>query len=81
MAKELKVYKGEEVVETVEVGENGSARATIPNLEPGTEYAKGTFTVTFANESGESDKVDVPGFTTQEAEDNSEDGEETEPEA
>ena len=67
MAKELKVYKGEEVVQSVEVGENGSAKATISGLDAGTEYPKGTFQVTFSNEAGESDKVDVPAFTTNQA--------------
>lgn len=71
MAKELKVYKGEEVVQSVEVGENGSAKATISGLDAGTEYPKGTFQVSFSNESGESDKVDVPVFTTEQAEEDS----------
>ena len=63
MAKELKVYKGEEVVATSEVTE-ARATATIPNLTASTEYPKGTFQVSFSNEAGESDKVDVPAFTT-----------------
>ena len=71
MVKELKVYKGEEVVQSVEVGENGSAKATISGLDAGTEYPKGTFQVSFSNESGESDKVDVPAFTTEQDEENS----------
>lgn len=66
MAKELKVYKGEEVVATAEVTESG-ATATIPNLTASTEYPKGTFQVSFSNEAGESDKVDVPAFTTNKA--------------
>lgn len=68
MAKVLNVYKGEEVVQYTEVGEDGSAKATISGLDAGTEYPKGTFQVTFTNESGESDKVDVPAFTTEQAE-------------
>lgn len=71
MVKELKVYKGEEVVQSVEVGENGSAKATISGLDAVTEYPKGTFQVSFSNESGESDKVDVPAFTTEQSEENS----------
>lgn len=71
MAKELKVYKGEEVVQSVEVGENGSAKATISGLDAGTEYPKGTFQVSFSNETGESDKVDVPAFTTVQAKEDS----------
>lgn len=66
MAKELKVYKGEEVVATAEVTES-RATATIPNLTASTEYPKGTFQVSFSNEAGESDKVDVPAFTTNQA--------------
>ncbi|AVP40323.1 major tail protein [Staphylococcus phage phiSA_BS1] len=67
MAKVLNVYKGEEVVQYTEVGENGSAKATISGLDAGTEYPKGTFQVTFSNEAGESAKVDVPTFTTNQA--------------
>lgn len=63
MAKELKVYEGEEVVATAEVTEGG-ATATIPNLTASTEYPKGTYKVAFSNETGESAKVDVPEFTT-----------------
>lgn len=67
MAKVLNVYKGEEVVQYTEVGEDGSAKATISGLDAGTEYPKGTFQVSFSNEAGESDKVDVPAFTTNKA--------------
>lgn len=74
MAKTLKVYKGNEEIESVEVGQNGSATATIPNLEPGTDYPKGTYQVSFANSSGESDKVDVPAFKTTESEEEPEPG-------
>lgn len=63
MAKELKVYKGEEVVATAEVTESG-ATATIPNLTASTEYPEGTYKVAFSNETGESARVDVPAFTT-----------------
>lgn len=68
MAKVFNVYKGEEVVQYTEVGEDGSAKATISGLDAGTEYPKGTFQVSFSNDSGESDKVDVPAFTTEQAE-------------
>ncbi|UGL60603.1 tail protein [Staphylococcus phage vB_SurM-PSU4] len=67
MAKVFNVYKGEEVVQYTEVGEDGSAKATISGLDAGTEYPEGTFQVSFTNESGESDKVDVPAFTTEQA--------------
>lgn len=67
MAKVLKVYKGKEVVQSVEAGKDGSAKATISGLTAGTEYPKGTFQVSFSNEAGESDKVDVPAFTTNQA--------------
>lgn len=79
MAKVLNVYKGEEVVQYTEVGEDGSAKATISGLDAGTEYPKGTFQVSFSNESGESDKVDVPAFTTEQDEqpEESEDTEES----
>jgi len=75
MAKVFNVYKGEEVVQYTEVGEDGSAKATISGLDAGTEYPEGTFQVSFSNESGESAKVDVPTFTTEQAEQPEESGE------
>lgn len=65
MAKTLKVYKKDngEVVGQKEVTE-GTTTVTITGLEEGTTYEEGTFQVAFSNESGESQKVDVPEFTT-----------------
>lgn len=66
MAKTLKVYKKEtgEVVGTKEVTEGYPVNYTITGLETGTKYEKGTYQVSYTNESGESEKVDVPEFTT-----------------
>ena len=67
MAKILNLYKGEELVSSEEVtGEKTTV--TVDNLEPGTSYPKGTYQVSFENDSGESEKVDVPEFTTEELE-------------
>ena len=64
MADVLKVYKGNDVVGTAEREENGKATVTIDNLTPNTDYAKGTYKVSFENEYGESERVDVPSFKT-----------------
>ena len=64
MADKLNMYKGEEVVGSAERGENGKATVTIDNLKANTDYAAGTYQVTFSNENGESEKVDVPAFKT-----------------
>lgn len=64
MADTLKVYKGEEVVGTAERGEDGKAKITIDGLDANTDYATGTYQVSFSNENGESNKVDVPTFKT-----------------
>ena len=66
MADVLKVYKDNDVVGTAEREENGKATVTIDNLTPNTDYAKGTYKVSFANEYGESERVDVPAFKTKE---------------
>lgn len=66
MAKTLNVYKKEtgEVVGTKEVTDGLPVSYTITDLEAGTTYEKGTYQVSYTNESGESEKVDVPEFTT-----------------
>lgn len=64
MAETLKVYKGSEVVGQAERGEDGKASITIDSLEDNTDYPVGTYQVAFANEHGESGKVDVPAFKT-----------------
>lgn len=62
MAK-LNLYKGNELVDSVEKTE-GKTTITIDNLEANTDYPKGTYQVSFSNDSGESEKVDVPQFKT-----------------
>lgn len=64
MADILKVYKGVDVVGTAERGEDGKAKVTIDSLEADTDYPTGTYQVSFSNENGESEKVDVPSFKT-----------------
>lgn len=64
MADTLKVYKGDEVVGSAERGEDGKAKVTIDGLDANTDYAAGTYQVSFENENGESEKVDVPSFKT-----------------
>lgn len=64
MADILKVYKGADVVGTAERGADGKAKVTIDSLEADTDYLTGTYQVSFANENGESEKVDVPAFKT-----------------
>ncbi len=64
MADTLKVYKGDDVVGTAERGEDGKAKVTVDGLDANTDYATGTYQVSFSNENGESEKVDVPSFKT-----------------
>ena len=64
MADTLKVYKGVDVVGTAERGEDGKAKVTVDGLDANTDYATGTYQVSFSNENGESEKVDVPSFKT-----------------
>lgn len=63
MAEKLNLYKGEELIATEEKT-GDKATVQITGLESNTEYKKGTYQVSFENESGESDKVDVPAFKT-----------------
>ncbi|ANM47024.1 major tail protein [Staphylococcus phage vB_SauS_IMEP5] len=64
MTDTLKVYKSDDVVGTAERGEDGKAKVTIDGLEANTDYPAGTYQVSFSNENGESEKVDVPSFKT-----------------
>ncbi|WP_426366297.1 Ig-like domain-containing protein [Mammaliicoccus lentus] len=64
MADTLKVYKGDDVVGTAERGEDGKAKVTVDGLDANTDYATGTYQVSFSNENGESEKVDVQSFKT-----------------
>ncbi|VEV88717.1 Ig-like protein [Staphylococcus phage Stab21] len=59
----LNLYKGNELLNSVEKTE-GKSTITIENLDANTDYPKGTFKVSFSNDSGESEKVDVPQFKT-----------------
>lgn len=64
MVETLKVYKGADIVGTAERGEDGKAKVTVDGLNANTEYTTGTYQVSFENENGESEKVDVPSFKT-----------------
>lgn len=64
MAKTLLVYKGEEVVKRQPKAETGKTTVTIEGLSSNTEYPAGTYKLAWTNGATESDKVDVPTFTT-----------------
>lgn len=64
MEKTLKVYSKGKVVGSQVANEDGATTVAITGLKAGTTYAKGDFQVAFANDSGESEKADVPEFTT-----------------
>lgn len=62
MSKKLKVYSNDEVVASAE-GE-GRVNVSLSGLEPATTYPKGKYKVAFEENGKESEKVDVPEFTT-----------------
>ena len=64
MEKTLKVYQNGEVIGSQVANGDGATTVTITGLDAGTNYPAGTFKVAFANDSGESEKADVPEFTT-----------------
>lgn len=64
MADKLKVYKDDTVVGTAERQADGKAKVTVDGLEANTDYPAGTYKVSFENENGESEKVNVPAFKT-----------------
>lgn len=45
-------------------GEVGTKQATITGLNSGTKVAKGDYQVAYSDGASESDKVDIPSFTT-----------------
>lgn len=63
MTNTINLYKGEELITKEEKGKD-KGKVTITNLESNTTYPKGTYQVSFENETGESAKVDVPEFKT-----------------
>lgn len=63
MADVLNVYKDGELVKSSESAD-GKAKVNIDGLDANTSYASGTYQVARKNDSGESDKVDVPAFKT-----------------
>lgn len=62
MSRKLKVYSNDEVVASSE-GE-GRINVSLSGLEPATTYPKGKYKVAFEENGKESEKVDVPEFTT-----------------
>ncbi|MBA8772121.1 Ig-like domain-containing protein [Staphylococcus coagulans] len=62
MSRKLKVYSNDEVVASTE-GE-GRVNVSLSGLEPATTYPKGKYKVAFEENGKESEKVDVPEFTT-----------------
>lgn len=63
MEDKLNLYKNEELLKSENYVE-GKATVTIDSLDADTDYPKGTYQVSRENESGESNKVDVPAFKT-----------------
>lgn len=64
MALTLLVYKAGEVVKQKEQSPEGATTVTIDGLESNTKYGAGEFKVAWTDGKLESDKVDVPEFTT-----------------
>lgn len=64
MVNTLLVYKGEEVIKRQEENKDGKTSVIIDGLESNTDYTKGTYKLAWSNGAKESDKVDVPTFTT-----------------
>lgn len=62
MSRKLKVYRNDQVVASSE-GE-GRINVSLSGLEPATTYPKGKYKVAFEENGKESEKVDVPEFTT-----------------
>lgn len=62
MSRKLKVYSNDEVVASAK-GE-GRVNVSLSGLEPATTYPKGKYKVAFEENGKESEKVDVPEFTT-----------------
>ncbi|MCU5745898.1 Ig-like domain-containing protein [Staphylococcus sp. SQ8-PEA] len=62
MSRKLKVYSNDEVVASA-VGE-GRVNVSLTGLEPATTYSKGKYKVAFEENGKESEKVNVPEFTT-----------------
>lgn len=66
MAKTLVVYRDDKVIREEPKNPNGKTTVTISGLESNTDYAKGTFKISWKDDNGESDLVDVPAFKTDE---------------
>ena len=64
MANKLNLYKGTELVKSVDANQEGATEVLIEGLTSNTDFAKGDYKVSFSNDSGESNKVDVPSFKT-----------------
>lgn len=64
MATKLNLYAGDSLIKSVDKSEEGKTSVLIEELAPNTSYPKGTYKVSFSNDSGESSKVDVPEFKT-----------------
>ncbi|EJO7213300.1 Ig domain-containing protein [Staphylococcus pseudintermedius] len=62
MTRKLKLYSNDEVVASAEG--DGRVNVSLSGLEPATTYPKGKYKVAFEENGKESEKVDVPEFTT-----------------
>lgn len=66
MDQTLVIYKDSEVIQEEPKNPNGKTTVTITGLQSNTEYPKGTYKISWKNEIGESDLIDVPPFKTDE---------------
>lgn len=66
MAQTLVVYKDSKVIREEPKNPDGKTTVTITGLQSNTEYPKGTYKISWKDENGESDLVDVPSFKTDE---------------
>ena len=64
MATKFNLYKGTELVKFVDANQEGASEILLEGLTANTDFAKGDYKVSFSNDSGESNKVDVPSFKT-----------------
>lgn len=64
MAKTLVVYQNDEVVKEEPKSSSGKTTVTISDLESNTEYPEGTYQIAWKDGDKESDKKDIPAFTT-----------------
>ena len=60
----LNLYQKNDLLASVEKNTEGSTKITIDGITPNTDYPEGTYQVSWSNDTGESNKVNVPSFRT-----------------